>query len=46
MLKDKPGSVTKAAFRALSAVEDHTYGLWPVNRCGMSIILIARKKKA
>jgi ubiquinone/menaquinone biosynthesis C-methylase UbiE len=44
MLKDRPGRATKAAFRALSAVEDRTYGIWPVNRCGMSIILIAHKK--
>jgi SAM-dependent methyltransferase len=44
LIKDKPGRVTRTAFGALSAVEDHTYGVWPVNRCGMSIILIAKKK--
>lgn len=44
MLKDKPGRATRAAFRVLSAIEGHTYGIWPVNRCGMSIILIAEKR--
>jgi MPBQ/MSBQ methyltransferase len=45
MLKDKPGHGTRMAFRALSAIEDRTHGLWPVNRLGLSIILIAQKKK-
>jgi SAM-dependent methyltransferase len=44
MLKDKPGRATRVAFHALSAIEDRTYGLWPVNRFGMSIILIAQKR--
>jgi ubiquinone/menaquinone biosynthesis C-methylase UbiE len=43
MLKDRPGRLTRAAFRALSAIEDRTYGRWPVNRAGMSIIVLAEK---
>jgi MPBQ/MSBQ methyltransferase len=43
MLKDRPGPATRAAFRVLSAVEDRLYGVWPVNRWGMSVIVIARK---
>jgi MPBQ/MSBQ methyltransferase len=45
MLKDHPGRGTRVAFRALSAVEDRAFGLWPVNRCGMSVIVIAQKKQ-
>ena len=43
LLQDHPGPATRAAFRALAAVEDRAYGLWPVNRLGMSIIVVARK---
>jgi ubiquinone/menaquinone biosynthesis C-methylase UbiE len=45
MLKDKPGRGTRGAFQALSGIEDRVYSRWPVNRFGMSIILIARKKQ-
>jgi len=44
MLRDRPGRGTRAAFRALAAVEDRAFGLWPVNRCGMSVIVIAQKQ--
>jgi MPBQ/MSBQ methyltransferase len=44
MLKDHPGALTRAAFRLLSFFEDRLYRLWPINRIGMSLIVIARKK--
>lgn len=45
MLQDKPGKVTRGVFSMLKAVEDRTYARWPFNRLGMSIIVIAKKKK-
>jgi MPBQ/MSBQ methyltransferase len=43
MLRDRPGRLTKTLFSALRAAEDMLYDKWPVNRAGMSIIVIAKK---
>ncbi|WP_230743328.1 class I SAM-dependent methyltransferase [Methanooceanicella nereidis] len=43
MLKDNPGKLCSGIFNMLSPVEDITYGTWPVNRLGMSIVVIAKK---
>lgn len=45
MLKEKPGSITRGTFGVLSAIEDRLYGIWPINRIGMSVIVIARKMR-
>ncbi len=44
MLQDNPGSISRAVFNVLSRLEDRLYGVWPVNRVGMSVIVLARKK--
>ncbi|WP_174590040.1 class I SAM-dependent methyltransferase [Methanocella conradii] len=43
MLKDRPGRFTKALFSMLKVVEDRAYDKWPINRIGMSIMVIAKK---
>lgn len=44
MLQDKPGQITKDVFGFLRWIEDHVYDVWPLNRLGMSIAVIAKKK--
>jgi len=45
MLKDHPGLLTRITFRTFSALEDRLYSIWPINRLGMSIIVVARKNQ-
>lgn len=44
MLLDNPGRITRAIFGFTAFFEDRLYGLWPINRIGMSVIVFARKK--
>jgi ubiquinone/menaquinone biosynthesis C-methylase UbiE len=43
MLKDHPGRLASALFTILKAMEDRAYDKWPINRTGMSIMVIAKK---
>jgi ubiquinone/menaquinone biosynthesis C-methylase UbiE len=44
MLKDHPGRLTRSVFSIMSAIEDRAYDKWPINRMGMSIMVIAKKR--
>ncbi|CAL59662.1 class I SAM-dependent methyltransferase [Methanocella arvoryzae] len=43
MIQDHPGKITTAVFKFLAFFENRLYGLWPINRVGMSVIVFARK---
>ncbi|HTY90827.1 MAG TPA: methyltransferase domain-containing protein [Methanocella sp.] len=45
MQQDRPGRIARGLFSILKSVEDHVYDIWPFNRTGVSIMVIAKKKK-
>lgn len=45
MLQDHPDPIARGLFSILKAVEDHVYGIWPFNRTGMSIMVLAKKER-
>lgn len=45
MHRDNPGRLARILFTALRSAEDRLYDKWPASRIGMSIMVIAKKKK-